>query len=63
MTTGNANAVTTDAIAVTTLIAPESQYVACQIVHTSMKCVAPHATMKAPNERINQWNGRSRRAR
>ena len=53
-------AVGTEAMAVTALIAPDSQYVPCQSVHTSMICVVPQASMNIPKLTNIQLKGRSR---
>jgi hypothetical protein len=42
-------AVASDATAVMIFTSAESQNIGVQSVHTSIKCVAPHATMKEPN--------------
>ena len=50
-------AVATEAAAVTNLTAPESQYTGVQRVQTSMKCVAPQLSTKAPKLRKTKEKG------
>ena len=52
-----------DATAVTAFNTPASQYSACHRFHTSITCVAPHATMNVANNPNIQPNGKSRRLR
>jgi hypothetical protein len=59
----SAPAVASEMSAVPALITPESQYVGCQSVHTSITCVVPQATMNAPNMMNRNGNGTSLRLR
>jgi hypothetical protein len=52
-------AVGTDTAAVTAFTEPDSQYIGCQTVHTSMKCVRPQATMNAANSSSTWSKGSS----
>jgi hypothetical protein len=53
-------AVGTEAKAVNTLTPPKNQYEGTQRVHTSNRCVAPHAAMKTLKQTNIQLKGTSR---